>query len=98
MLYILGVSILLAHHALAGVIDFTIPSISDTIINEVDSFLHRHPSSFISADYEFNEKVGRKSNVCTLRSKGDGDDDTDTIEEVFKKCGKDSVIRLLDER
>ena len=72
-----------------------IPS-AEHIITEVDHLLRWTPSVLTVDPAYYDALSGVKRKLCTLRSLGDGGDDTDNLVKAVEECGKGGIIRLPD--
>lgn len=57
-----------------------------------------HDSSIFSITEGFNEQLGGWGGICSLVATPEGQDDTDNIERLFQRCGKNSIVTLPSER
>ncbi|ORY33759.1 putative polygalacturonase [Naematelia encephala] len=84
--------------ALAGVIDLSLGS-TEHVLNSVGHLHFGHPLSASALEvtqYYYDPAAGYARKLCSLKSLGEGEDDTDNFLEAVKECGKGGVVRLPD--
>jgi len=81
-----------------------IPSAGE-LIQDVDQYLHSSTPSSSNPDLTLADSsllsvergsFGGKGKKCTLRSGGDGADDTENFLKTVKECGKGGILHLPD--
>lgn len=94
---------LLVASASPAALAFTIPrlpSVGD-LLSAVDQVLYPATpntatpySSLLTIEEGYNAHLGAWGHICSLKATPEGEDDTDNIEQLFKRCGRSGVITL----
>ena len=62
----------------------------------VDEYLHGQSGRLEVQENYFDETSGVARKLCTLKSAGEGGDDTDDFVKAIEECGKGGVVKLPD--